>query len=654
MIAVEELSKSFAHQVLFEKISFKINQGERVGLVGKNGHGKSTLFRIIAGLEEPDEGRVIIPKNYRLGYLEQEPNFKMPTVLEEASRGLHDHEKDQRWRVEKVLTGLGFSPEDFNLNPYQLSGGYQVRLNLARLLLTDYDLLLLDEPNNYLDITSIRWLEKFLLSWPGEVMLITHDRSFMDKIATHILGLHRRKIRKIEGDTEKYYDQLALEEEVYEKTRLNDERKRKEMEVFINRFRAKARLAGLVQSRLKYLEKMERREKLEKIKNMEFSFLEKPFHHKYALSLDGVSFSYTPNKPLIQNFSIHIGARDRVMVIGPNGRGKTTLLKLMAGVLKPPAGEIAFPKSVSIGYYEQSYAEEMNNENTVLEEISLANPQLEPARVRQIAGALMFEGDEALKPIKILSGGEKSRVLLGKILATPVNLLLLDEPTNHLDLESCDALLAAIDNFDGAVVMVTHNEMFLRALAERLVVFQNEKIIVFEGDYESFLRKVGWDDEIKEKGKESTEPENKNPVNFGEVAENIAKNERKQGQMLDLPPINSGETFKFKLSPRELRRLRSEVIIEKSRLLKPLEEKVLQLEMAIEELERKVNQITQMIIEASAEGRGKDVVRFSRDLDFTRKNLDSLYEEYTQVYLEYEEKKDSFERRLREIDKISS
>jgi ATPase components of ABC transporters with duplicated ATPase domains len=425
----------------------------------------------------------------------------MPTVLEEASRGLHDHEKDQRWRVEKVLTGLGFSPEDFNLNPYQLSGGYQVRLNLARLLLTDYDLLLLDEPNNYLDITSIRWLEKFLLSWPGEVMLITHDRSFMDKIATHILGLHRRKIRKIEGDTEKYYDQLALEEEVYEKTRLNDERKRKEMEVFINRFRAKARLAGLVQSRLKYLEKMERREKLEKIKNMEFSFLEKPFHHKYALSLDGVSFSYTPNKPLIQNFSIHIGARDRVMVIGPNGRGKTTLLKLMAGVLKPPAGEITFPKSVSIGYYEQSYAEEMNNENTVLEEISLANPQLEPARVRQIAGALMFEGDEALKPIKILSGGEKSRVLLGKILATPVNLLLLDEPTNHLDLESCDALLAAIDNFDGAVVMVTHNEMFLRALAERLVVFQNEKIIVFEGDYESFLRKVGWDDEIKGKGK---------------------------------------------------------------------------------------------------------------------------------------------------------
>lgn len=648
MIAVEELSKSFAKQVLFEKISFKINQGERVGLVGKNGHGKSTLFRLIAGLEEPDEGRVIIPKNYRIGYLEQEPNFKMPTVLEEASRDLHDHEKDQLWRVEKVLVGLGFSPEDFNKNPYQLSGGYQVRLNLARLLLTDYDMILLDEPNNYLDITSIRWLEKFLLSWRGELMLITHDRSFMDKVATHILGIHRRKVRKIEGDTEKYYNQLALEEEVYEKTRINDERKRKEMEVFINRFRAKARLAGLVQSRLKYLEKMEKREKLEKIKNMEFSFLEKPFHHKYALSLNGVSFAYTPNKPLIQNFSIHIGARDRVMIIGPNGRGKTTLLKLMAGVLKPQTGEITFPKSVSIGYYEQSYAEEMNNENTVLEEISAANPQLEPARVRQIAGTLMFEGDEALKPIKVLSGGEKSRVLLGKILATPVNLLLLDEPTNHLDLESCDALLAALDNFDGAVVMVTHNEMFLQALAERLIVFQDDEITVFEGDYESFLKKVGWNEEKTEKTeKEKGEVENKPR----DDSKKIEKGNKDKNRTRSSP---TEEPFKFKLSPRELRKLRSEVIIEKSRILKPLEERVLELESTIEELEQKVSLLTQEIIEASVDGRGQDVVRLSRELDATRKNLDSLYEEYTQVYQEYEEKRETFERRLQEIEKITS
>ncbi|MGB9764018.1 MAG: ATP-binding cassette domain-containing protein [Candidatus Saccharicenans sp.] len=666
MIAIENLSKRFAQQVLFEKISFKVNPGERVGIVGKNGHGKSTLFRLIVGLEQPDEGRVIIPKNYRLGYLEQEPDFKSSTVLEEASRGLHNPEKDQLWRVEKVLLGLGFTFEDFDKRPGELSGGYQVRLSLARLLIGDYDMLLLDEPNNYLDITSIRWLEKFLLGWRGELMIITHDRRFMDRVATHILGLHRQKVRKIEGNTEKYYNQIALEEEVYEKTRLNDERKRKEMEIFINRFRAKARLAGLVQSRLKYLEKMEKREKLEKIKNMEFSFQEKPFHHKYALSLDGVSFAYTAEKPLIKNFSLHIGARDRVMVIGPNGRGKTTLLKLMSGVLQPQSGEVSRPKSVAIGYYEQSYAEEMNNENNVLEELAAANPQLEPARIRQIAGALMFEGDEALKPVKILSGGEKSRLLLGKIMARPINLLLLDEPTNHLDLESCDALLAALDNFDGAVVMVTHNEMFLQALAERLIVFQDEKISVFEGGYETFLERVGWSEEAKndflgKKGKMDDKPEE--PVQNKDLFINqkassggsISPENQPDNSQLELPSANiPAEAFKVKLSPRELRQLRSEIIIEKSRVLKPLEERILELERAIETLEDKINQLTKKIIEASVDGRGQEVVRFSRELDAGRKNLDSLYEEYTQIYQEYEVKRENFERRLQEIEKISS
>lgn len=648
MIVVEELSKSFARQVLFEKISFKINQGEKVGLVGKNGHGKSTLFRVIAGLEEPDEGRVIIPRNYRIGYLQQEPDFKKPTVLEEASRGISDYDSDQRWRVEKVLTGLGFSAADFQKNPHQLSGGFKVRLNLARLLLTDYDLLLLDEPNNYLDITSIRWLEKFLLSWRGELLFITHDRSFMDRVATHILGIHRRQVRKMEGDTEKYYNQLALEEEVYEKTRINDERKRKELEVFINRFRAKARLAGLVQSRLKYIEKMEKREKLEKIKNMEFNFLEKKFHHKYALSLDNVSFAHSPDRPLIQNLSLHLGARDRVMVIGPNGRGKTTLLKLMAGVLQPQSGEITYPKSVAIGYFEQNFAEDLNSDNTVLEEIGSANSQLEPARVRQIAATLMFEGDEALKPIRVLSGGEKSRVLLGKILATPVNLLLLDEPTNHLDLESCDALLAALDNFDGAVVMVTHNEMFLRALAERLIVFQNERQMIFEGDYESFLKKVGWNEE-KAENQVQARDEAWLPARGPAVAVDKA-----EGDKNSLRQAAQDESFRFKLSPRELRKLRSEVIIEKSRVLKPLEERVRSLESQIDALEQKMNQLTQQIIEASVDSRGQEVVRLSRELDANRKSLNSLYEEYTQVYLEYEEKSQSFERRLQEIEKISS
>jgi ATP-binding cassette subfamily F protein 3 len=260
MIAVDNLSKSFGSQLLFDGISFKINRKERVGLVGRNGHGKTTLFRIIAGLESADSGTVSIPRNYRIGYVEQEPVFTAETVLEEAALGLPPAERDRLWKAEKILFGLGFDPRDLERAPIELSGGYQVRLNLAKVLLADHDLLLLDEPNNYLDITSIRWLGRFLRGWPGEFVLITHDRSFMDSVITHVIGIHRKKARKIGGDTGKYYAQIAQDEETYEKTRLNDERKRKEVELFISKFRAKAQLVGLVQSRIKTLAKMDKRE----------------------------------------------------------------------------------------------------------------------------------------------------------------------------------------------------------------------------------------------------------------------------------------------------------------------------------------------------------------------------------------------------------
>lgn len=304
MIIVDNVSKSFGLQDLFENISFKVNRKERIGVVGRNGHGKTTLFRLIAGLEEPDSGTVTKPRYYRIGYVQQELEFTEESVLREAAKGLPQEGNNQLWRVEKILAGLGFEREDMNRHPSELSGGYQVRLNLAKVLLSDYQMLLLDEPNNYLDITSIRWLTRFLLGWQGELMLITHDRSFMDKVVTHTLGIHRKKVRKISGDTGKYYAQIAQNEEIYEKTRINDERKQKEMDLFISRFRAKARLAGLVQSRIKCLEKMEKRDKLEKIKSLDFSFVEKPFHGKYVMNVSDLYFSYKPDKPLIKNFNL--------------------------------------------------------------------------------------------------------------------------------------------------------------------------------------------------------------------------------------------------------------------------------------------------------------------------------------------------------------
>ncbi len=618
MIVVDNLSKSFGKQSLFDNISFKINHRERVGVVARNGHGKTTLLRMIAGLEEVDSGTISMPRNYRIGYVEQHLDFKTETVLQEAARGLAADASSELWRVEKVLAGLGFDKSDRDKHPSELSGGYQVRLNLAKVLLADYQMLLLDEPNNFLDITSIRWLERFLLAWPGELMLITHDRSFMDKVVTHILGIHRRKARKISGDTGKYYAQIAQEEEIYEKTRVNDERKQKEMDLFITRFRAKARLGGLVQSRVKSLEKMEKREKLQPIRTLEFSFAEKPFHHKYALSIDGLSFGFNPGKPLIKDFAMTIGARDRVFVVGKNGKGKTTLLKLLAGALNPWEGEVSSPQSVAVGYFEQMNVSGLVDSNTILDEIASANVNEDPRLPRLIAGAMMFEGDDALKPIRILSGGEKSRVILGKIIATPVNLLLLDEPTNHLDLESSDALLEALDDFDGAVIMVTHNERFLQALAERLVVFQNGSILVYEGDYQRFLDKIGWKDE----------------------------EERPQGRASVEGLSKEDAVSRDKLNPKEFRKLRSELITERSRVLKPLERKIEEKEKAIERLDAELQKMNAAVVEASQLKDGFRVVELSKSMHQAKTDLDLFLEDLETLTGEYEKKKAEYEIRL--------
>jgi ATP-binding cassette subfamily F protein 3 len=622
MIVVDNLSKNYGKQALFDNISFKVNRRERIGIVGRNGHGKTTLVRMIAGLEEPDSGSISMPRNYRIGYVEQRLDFKADSVMDEAARGLSSDAVSELWRVEKVMAGLGFDKNDLNKHPSELSGGFQVRLNLAKVLLADYQMLLLDEPNNYLDITSIRWLERFLLAWPGELMLITHDRSFMDKVVTRVLGIHRRKARKIAGDTGKYYAQIAQEEEIYEKTRVNDERKQKEMDLFITRFRAKARLGGLVQSRVKSLEKMEKRDKLQAIRTLEFSFAGKPFHHKYALSADGLSFGYDPGKPLIKDFTMTIGARDRVFVVGKNGKGKTTLLKLLAGALKPDEGEVTSPQSITMGYFEQTNVSSLVDSNTVLDEVASANFNEDPKLSRLIAGAMMFEGDDALKPVRVLSGGEKSRVMLGKLIATPVNLLLLDEPTNHLDLESSDALLSAIDEFDGAVIMVTHNEMFLHTLAERLVVFQNGGVLVYEGDYQRFLDKIGWkDEEERPRGKGAIEAEDKT----------------------EAPP-------REKINPREFRKQRSELITERSRILRPLEKKMQEKEKAVERLDNELQKLNAAIVEASGMKDGFRVVALSKSMHQAKTDIDILLEDLEKLTREQEDKKASFDARLSGLD----
>ena len=600
--------------MLFDDVSFSVNPKERIGLVGRNGHGKTTLFRIIVGEEHADSGQVTVPRNYRIGYVTQQLHFTEHSVVAEACKGLPE-QHGETWMAEKVLSGLGFSKHDIHRNPEEFSGGYQVRLNLAKVLVSEPDLLLLDEPTNYLDIVSIRWLEKHLRQWKSELMVITHDRSFMDSITTHTMGIHRRKLRKIEGGTDKYYDQILKEEEIYEKTRVNDEKKRREAELFISRFRAKARLAGMVQSRIKALEKQEKLDKLVKIKSLDFSFTYRQFSAKVLMTADVLSFSYT-DEDLIRNFSITIGKNDRICVIGKNGKGKTTLLRLLSGGLDPQSGRITSHNDMSIGYFEQTNTALLNPYFSVEEEIMSAG--CDRQRARDIAGAMMFEGDMALKKINVLSGGEKSRVLLARILVQKSNLLLLDEPTNHLDMESSDALLAAIDAFDGAAVVVTHNEQFLNTLANRFVVFQAGGVSVFEGTYASFLDKIGWEDEGD--GTPRRESGMKIPGESGYDREGTSK--------------------------KDLRKLRAEILTRKSKIVNPLRAKISDIEQSIESQEKYIAGLNSEIIAASNQGDGAAISRLSKDIYETQARIDSLYTEFDSLTRELEEKLQGFELEL--------
>jgi ATP-binding cassette subfamily F protein 3 len=613
MITITGLKKSFGEQVLFEDLSFGINRRERVGLVGRNGHGKTTLLRLVMGEITPDEGSIAIPRRYSIGYLDQKIEFSRESVLEEARLGLPAGQRDQTWKAEKILFGLGFSRADMGRLPEVFSGGYQVRLNLAKALLAEPDLLLLDEPTNYLDVVSIRWLSRFLREWPSELLLVTHDRAFMDSVITHTVGIHRKRARKIEGGTAKLYHLILEQEEIHEKTRINDEKKRREIERFIERFRAKNTLATRVQSRIRYLQKHKPLEKLDRIQTLDFSFNHAPFPGKVMLQAESLGFSYEGAPEILSDFSLEIRKRDRICVIGQNGKGKSTLLRLLAGELEPDRGAIKRHPKLITGFFAQTNVDSLNPFNTVADEIQSGDGACLPQTARDIAGAMMFEGDDGLKKVSVLSGGEKSRVMLGKLLVSPAHLLLLDEPTNHLDMDSCDSLLAAIDAFDGAVVMVTHNETFLHTLATRFVVFDRGRITVFDHSYQDFLDRIGWemDDDLRVK-----EPDRERPA----------------------------------IDRRAMRHARAKFLQERSRAVSPLEKRVRVIEKRIATLEAEAEAATDALNRASVSGDGAAIAEHSRKLSELTPRIDALYEDLDGATGEYERVSRRFDERMDELD----
>jgi len=504
MIQLTNLSKSFGGDILLRDINLKVLPRQKIGFVGRNGSGKSTLFKIILDEEHYDEGELSIPKNYRIGALKQHLSFSEKTLREECALALPKGEEWNFYKIEKLLFGLGFSHEDLDKDPLSFSGGYQIRINLVKLLAEEPNMLLLDEPTNYLDIVSLRWLRGFIKNFEGEVILITHDRDFMDSISTHTMGINRKSLHMVEGNSHKFYETLTLADETYQKTQANQAKKRQELEEFIARNKARASTAALAQSKVKELEKMEVMEDLESDSSLEFDFNYAQTPAKILFRANNLSFGYDDKPNLFENVSFDMPKGKTIAIIGKNGKGKSTLLNLIAGELDSRSGSIEFHPSTTFAHFGQTNIERLNTKMSILDEIAQARRDIGIAEVRAIAGRMMFSGDSAKKKIELLSGGERSRVMLGKIIATPANLLFLDEPTNHLDMQSIDALCDAIENFEGSTMLVTHSEMLLHRLANALIIFHKDKAEYFDGTYAEFLEKIGWEEEESEKPAKET------------------------------------------------------------------------------------------------------------------------------------------------------
>ena len=534
MIALaDKISKSFGGRVLYSNATLQLNAGERWALVGPNGAGKTTLLKIIMGLESADEGTVTFAKDATLGYLEQETELMGDrTALNEVIESAHEIKQWERKvndlslkiaetpegatlnkyledyahamerferlggyelesRARQILAGLGFPVEDFDKPAKEFSGGWQMRISLSKLLLRRPDVLLLDEPTNHLDLESVQWLERFLSSYDGTVLLVSHDRSFMDACVTHVAALENRMLVTYTGNYSDYLHQREENLEQLRAKRAAQERDIAHMETFIERFRYKPTKAKQVQERVAKVEKI--REELvvlpEQSHHMHFRFPEPPRTGDTVISLEGVAKSYEDNF-VYDNVDLKLYRGDHVALVGPNGAGKSTLMKLIAGKLKPDAGEISLGQNVTEAYYAQHQLEELNPANTVLAELDTVAAGWTTSEERRLLGAFLFHGDDVEKRVNVLSGGERARLALAKMLVSPDPLLLLDEPTNHLDIDSVDVLEKALADFPGTIILISHDEHLVRAVANKVVDVRDHKVTVYDGDYDYFLFKL--------------------------------------------------------------------------------------------------------------------------------------------------------------------
>ena len=509
MLTISQVTKSFGADVLFEEVSLQVNREDRLGLIGANGSGKSTLFSLILGRDEPDRGTIQLQKNSRVGFLPQEnAPVGEETVLQLATlRDLKSLDRTQpqissdpveadferEVKAKRVLSGLAFRTKDFDRPAREFSGGWIMRAHLARLLVDEPDLLLLDEPTNHLDLETVVWLQKYLQTYPGALLLISHDRAFLNALVTRVVELDRQQLSFYTGN----YDDFVVQKEARRSQQLaaykNQQRQIDKLQTFIDRFGAKNTKAAQAQSKRKELARIERIVAPEKDSApIRFRFPQPTRSGARVITLAHVSHSYGETK-VYTDLNLEIERGQRTVLVGPNGAGKSTLMKLLAGVLPVQAGGRELGYNVELGYFSQHRVEMFDLSRTVLAEAGDVRKPVPEQMLRSQLGAFLFSGDDVFKPVSVLSGGEKSRLALAKLLLDPPNFLVMDEPTTHLDMRSIEALISALSQYEGTLVFVSHDVHFIRSIATSVIHVQPGQIRFYPGGYEYFLEKTAAD-----------------------------------------------------------------------------------------------------------------------------------------------------------------
>jgi len=657
VLAIQQLRVEVGARVLFDGLSFVLAKEDRISFAGPNGAGKSTLMKCLAGVIEPNAGQITRPKGHRTGYLPQDGiHLSGHSLWEEAESAFaearqlqHDIEQNSaqlehldpgasaysellqkigelelrlehfdpsriKPRIESVLGGLGFQRDDFNRDCGEFSGGWQMRIAMAKLFLQAPDALLLDEPTNHLDVDAQRWMESFLRDYKGTIAIISHDRSLLDELTTRTIAFERGKAAEYAGNYSFFVKESALRREILEKQYRAQQREIDKTERWINRFRAKSTKASQVQSRIKQLEKMERIELEEEEGAMNFTFPPPPPSAHCVAKIEGGAQRYG-SLTVFEGFDFEITRSQKIAVVGPNGAGKSTFCRMITGKESPADGCLELGSKVLPSFFSQTHADELDPGQTVLQTVETAASRENMSHVRNLLGCFLFRGDDVFKQVGVLSGGERSRVALVQMLVRPANFLILDEPTNHLDMQSQDVLQNALNQYPGTIIIVSHNRSFLDPVVERTLEFrQGEQPRLYHGNLSYYL------DKVAEGERRSSNPGTANT---------------RAGA--------SSTTREGSLTRKEERRLEAKVRQQRNLVLKPLEQRLEKLESAITEFESAKETLTEHMSKPEVASDTEELRKTSEAFQAVGSQLEKAYSEWSQLSDEVEKMRTKLE-----------